>query len=242
MEHQTADQSWVTKREPDAEASDVSSNTETAKVTESGPETTISNSSHDFQLVGLMERTDTDSDQNGDVQKSVLVAEMNGSQPQAFTDPLHVLKVPFSEDASGSPAFAFKEQLGTKANSQCDMEKNQEIDHEESSSVSTADVRGVTKETEVLFPVKKKRRMGMCGLTGKERSHFLQAQTCENGQNQLWRVEKRGCRNTADLMAKEGFISPPPEPSSLFIQTGSTSEQREPERQPQSSDCEGINR
>lgn len=237
-----ADQSWVTKRELDAEASDVSSNTETAKVTESGPETTISNSSHDFQLVDLMERTDNDSDQNGDVQESVLVAETNGSQPQAFTDPLQVLQVPFSEDASGSPAIAFKEQLGTKANSQCDMEKNQEINQEESSSVSTADVRGVTKEAEVRFPVKKKRRMGMCGLTEKEHSHFLQAQTCENGQNQLWRVEKRGCRNTADLMAKEGFISPPPEPSSLFIQTGSASEQREPERQPQPSDCEGINR
>lgn len=229
MEHQTADQSWVTKQEPDAEASDVSLNTEAAKVTESGSETTISYSSHD-------------SDQNGDVQESVLVAESNGSQSQAFTDPLQVLKVPFSEDASGPPAFAFKEQLGTKANSQCDMEKNQEINQEESGSVSTADVRGITQETEVLFPVKKKRRMGMCGLTGKERSHFLQAQTCENGQNQLWRVKKRGCRNTADFMAKEAFISPSPEPSSPFIQTGSASEQREPERQPQPSDCEGINR
>lgn len=225
MEHQTADQSWVTKREPDAEASDVSSNTETAKVTESGPETTISNSSHD-------------SDQNGDVQERVLVAENNGSQPQAFTDPLQVLQVPFSEDVSGSPAIAFKEQLGTEANSQYDMEKNQE----ESSSVSTADVSGVTKETEVLFPVKKKRRMGMRGLTGKARGHFLQAQMCENGQNQLWRVKTWGCRNTADLMAKEGFISPSPEPSSPFIQTGSASEQREPERQPQLSDCEGISR
>lgn len=218
MKHQTADQSWVTKREPDAEASDVSSNTELVKVTESGPETTISNSSHDFQLVGLMERMDNDSDQNGDAQKSVLVAETDVSQPQAFTDSLQVLQVPFSEDTSASPAFAFKEQLGTKANSQCDMEKNQEINQEEGSSVSTADVRGVTKETEVLVPVKKKRRMGMCGLTGK------------------------GCRNTPDLMAKEGFISPPPEPSSPLIQTGSASEQREPERQPQPSDCEGINR
>ncbi|XP_070684504.1 FK506-binding protein 5-like [Pempheris klunzingeri] len=105
------------------------------------------------------------------------------------------------------------------------------------SSVSLADVKDVTKEAAVGLPAKKKRRMGMCGLTEKERSHFLQMQKRENGQSGQETVEKYICNYTADPVAPEEIISSPP---SLPIPVGSVTD--EAEIKLQSSPCGGDDR
>lgn len=238
--HQAAEQSCLTKQElateeKHAEATNVSSKNVMGKAQQ---KTTVTNPNNDSQPEGFIVHTDNDANQSGKDKEEIIVAECNSSPTQTCSDQLQVL-LATSEEGNGSRATALEEQLGAKENSQCNLERNHETSHEECSNVSIADVKEVTKMAEVLLPAKKKRRMGMCGLTGKERSHFLQTQKCENGQNRLEGAEKQNCNNTADFMAQEEIISSPPLPFSLSNPAGSVTEQNEAEVQLRSSHCEG---
>lgn len=84
--------------------------------------------------------------------------------------------------------------------------------------------------------------MGMCGLTEKERSHFLQTRKRENGQNGPEIVEKQICNNAADFEAQEEVISSPPFPSSPPTPVGSVTEQNKAEIKLQRSQCGGDDR
>ncbi|KAF3844044.1 hypothetical protein F7725_016092 [Dissostichus mawsoni] len=170
-------------------------------------------------------------------QGEMTAEECNRSPSQTCTDQLQVF-LAISEEGDKA---ALDEQMGAKENSQCDSEKKQEAIQEEPSNVNMADVKELTKEAAVGLPAKKKRRMGMCGLTERERRHFLNTQ--KHGYKRQERVEKINiCNNTADLVAQEEMISFSPLSSPSSIPAGSVTEQEEPDIQLESSHCGGQDR
>lgn len=233
QQHQAAEQSCLTKQGPaieekHAEAKNVYLKDETVKDFAGQEETIVTNPNNDSQLEGFGAHTDNDANKNNEE----ITAE-DASRPSSETCSDHVqVFLPTSEEDVGSCATSSDEQLGAKENYQCNLERNQEA-----SDVYMADVKEkIKKEAAAGLPAKKKRRMGMCGLTEKERSHFLQTQKRENGQNGSERVEKQICKNTADLVAQEDL------PSSLSIPVGNATEQTEAKINLVSSHCEGDDR
>ncbi|XP_044047289.1 uncharacterized protein LOC122873949 isoform X2 [Siniperca chuatsi] len=230
QQHQAAEQSCLTKQGPaieekHAEARNVYLKNETVKAFEGQEETTDTNPNNDSQLEGFRASTDNDACKNNE---EITAEECNRPSSQTCTNQLPVI-LPTSEEGDGSCATALDEQLHEKENSQCNLKRNQETSQEEPSNVNMADVKEITKEAAAVLPAKKKRRMGMCGLTEKERSHFLQTQKHENGQNGPERVEKQICNNTDDLVAQEEIRFSSPIPSSLSIPVGSVTEQNKAE-------------
>ncbi|XP_042285413.1 uncharacterized protein LOC121909082 [Thunnus maccoyii] len=187
---------------------------------------------HDSQLESFRVHTENDTSKKGKDKEEITAEECNKLASQTCTDKLQVF-LPTSEEADESCGTALEEQLGATENSHCDLERNQET----SQDVRMVDVKEITKEEIAGLPVKKKPRMGMCGLTERERSHFPQTQKLENGQNRLERVERQMCHNKAELSAQEEIISSPPP-----IPAASVAELREAEIKLQSSHCEGIDR
>lgn len=190
---------------------------------------------HAEAIEGFIVHADDNASLSGKVKEEIKIRECNGSPSQTCTDQLQVL-LPLPEE-NGSSSKALEEQQGVEENSQCHLENGHETRHVECSNTSMTVVKEVTKEAEGQLPAKKKRRMGMCGLTGKERSYFLQTQKGENGQNRWERAEKQ--ETTADLKAQEEIIPSPPLSSSMSFPAGIVSEQKETEAQLQSSHSEG---
>ncbi|XP_036952546.1 uncharacterized protein LOC119018676 isoform X2 [Acanthopagrus latus] len=226
QQHQAAEQSCFIKQHPATEEENVEATND--KATEAKKETTVTNPNNDSEPLGFREQTDDDANRSGTDMEKITTEECNRSQSQTCTDQLQFL-LPTSEEGDVSLAAVLEKHLGSKENSQI----RQESSPEEQSSVYVNDVKEVTKEA----PAKKKRRMGMCGLTEKERSHFLQTQKRENGQNGLDRAEKQICNNSADLVAHEDIKSAPHLPSPLSISGSSVTEQKEAEKTLQSSHC-----
>lgn len=223
QQHQAAEQSCLTKQDPATEGKHAEASNVIAKAFEEQEETTVANPNKDSQLEGVIVHTDNDANKN---KEEITAEESNRAPSETCTDQIHFF-LPTSGDRDRSCATGSEEQLCAREeeNSQCNLDRNQETDQEESSSnVYMADVKEIKKEAAAGLPAKKKRRMGMCGLTEKERSHFLQTAKRENGQNRLERVEKQICNNTADLVDQEDIISSPP---SLPIPVGSATEQAE---------------
>ncbi|XP_034453003.1 uncharacterized protein LOC117768780 isoform X1 [Hippoglossus hippoglossus] len=166
-------------------------------------------------------------------QNSIRPPSPTGSdQPQVFS--------PTSEEGDGSCAATLEKQLDSKETSQSDLEKNHETSQEDTCTMCMADVKEITKEAAVGLRAKKKRRMGMCGLTEKERSHFLQTQKRENEQGGVEEVERKICSNAADPVAQDRIISSLLVPSSLLsIPVDSIAEQN-PAETLKSSRC-GVN-
>lgn len=206
-------------------------------------ETTISNPKNDPQLESFRVHTENDTSKKEKDKEEIMTEECNKLASQTFTDQLQVF-LPTSEEGDEFCATALEEQLGARENSHCDLERNQEISQDETSQdVCMVDVKEITKEAVAGLPAKKKRRMGMCGLTEKERSHFLQTQKCENGKNGLERVERQMCNKKADLLSQEEIISSLSLPSSPpHIQAASVAEPREAEIKLQSSHCKEVDR
>ena len=237
QQHQAAEQSCFVKQDPATEEENVEATND--KAIEAKEETTVTNPNSDSdsdrnsdsEPQGFREQTDDDANRSGKDEEKITTDECNRSQSQTCTDQL---LSPTSEKGDLSLATALEEQVGSTENSQIE----QETSPEEHSSVYMTDVKEVTKEA----PAKKKRRMGMCGLTEKERSHFLQTQKRENGKNGLDRAEKQICNNSADLVAQADIKSAPHLPSSLSILGSSITEQKEAEKTFQSSHCGGNDR
>ncbi|TNN52973.1 hypothetical protein EYF80_036838 [Liparis tanakae] len=158
--------------------------------------------------------------------------ECNASSSQTCTDQPQVLHISQEEDDA-----ALEDQPGAEENSECHFEKNQDVSQEEPSDVDMTDVKETTKETAAGIPAKKKRRMGMCGLTERERSHFLQTRKRESGQTGPERVGKQICNNSAELAAQEEVI-----PSVSPVPVGNVTEQEKAEMQLESSHCGGEDR
>lgn len=201
----------------------------------------VASSSHDAKLEGF--RVQTDNDTKNSRMEEITQEESIGSLSGTCTNQLQVF-LPTSEEGDGSCKLALEKEQRAKDNSQCDLERNHETSQENPSKVCMADVKDSAKEAEAGLPAKKKRRMGMCGLTEKERSNFLQTQRRENGQSRVERVDKQiySC-NTADLAAQEEITSShlcPPSPQSIPVEQ--ITEQSEAEAKLQLSLCAEDNR
>ncbi|XP_040003318.1 uncharacterized protein LOC120800911 [Xiphias gladius] len=230
-----------TKEEKHAEETHVHLKNVTVKSFERQEETTVSSPNNDSVLEGFRVHTDNDTNKSGI--EEIAPQEGIRSPSQTRNDQLQVF-LPTSEEGDGSCATALEKQLVAKENSQCNLKRNHETSQEEPCNMCMADVKLIKMETAAGLPAKKKRRMGMCGLTEKERSHFLQTQKRENGRNGAERVEKQIYdSNTADLMVQEEMISSLLFPSSpLPIPIDHITEQSVAEIRLQSSHSGGDDR
>lgn len=225
---QTSEQSYLIKPDDSSEETHAEQVVKASEGQEENSTTTINN---DAQLQGFKENHEQDTNRVG--KEEVNPQEATRSQSQTYT-----CQVITSEEYDQSCAATLEKQLGAQKNNQCNLERNRESSQEP----SMAEVKEVTKESTVGLPARKKRRMGMCGLTEKERSHFLQTQKRENGQNGAESVEKQP-HTTADHVAQEQIIPPAPLSSSpLSVQVDSVTVQGEVEIKLKSSHCEGDNR
>lgn len=234
--HQEAEEPCLTEQnvtEEKHEATNVSTKIVTG---ESQLVTLLINPNNDTQLESFIVHPDNDDNQSKECKEGILVMECNRSLSQTCTNQLQIL-MPTFEGVNG--AGTLEEQQGTEENSQCTLERHQENGHEECSNLSVVDVKEVIKEAEVKVPAKKKQRMGVCCLTGKERSRFLQTQKGENGESRLEKTDKYNCSSSADLMPEEEIIPLPSSPLSVSIPAGSVPEQNKVEVQLHSSPCEG---
>lgn len=237
QQHPAAEQSCLTKQDPTteekhAEATNVSLKNVMVIALEAQEETTVTSPNNDSKIE-VFTVTDNEAKHSGKGKEEITTVDCNKSPSQTCNDQMQ---------GDGSCATALEEQLGAKENSPCNLERNRETSHKECSIVNMPYVKDVRKEAAAVLPAKKKRRMGMCGLTEKERSHFLQTQKRENGQNGPERAEKQMCNNTADLVAQEEIISSPLLPFSLSIPEGSLTERNKAEITLQSSHCGGDDR
>ncbi|XP_010740338.3 uncharacterized protein LOC104927858 [Larimichthys crocea] len=215
-------QSCLTKQEPVTEEKHAEATNEVTVKAVEVQEETVPNSEH--QLKGFRVHSHNHVNKSGEDMEET-AEECNRSPSLTCTDQLQVF-LPTCEKEDGSYTTALGEQPAAKESSQCHLKRNQETSHEAHSNAFVVDDKEITKEAAAGLPAKKKRRMGMCGLTEKERTHFLQTQKRENGQSGPERVEKQICKDTADLTTQEEMIrSSPPLPSSLPIPGGSVTEQ-----------------
>nr|XP_040041761.1 nuclear receptor corepressor 1-like isoform X3 [Gasterosteus aculeatus aculeatus] len=202
----------------------------TVKAPEEREATAAADPSSDSQLKGLKSHADNNGNRAEKDKEEMTAEEFNTSPSQTCTDQLQVFS-PASEEGDDA---ALGDQLSGEENS-CHFEKKQEV-----SKVYMTDVKEHAKEAAAGLPAKKKRRMGMCGLTERERSHFLQTTKNENGQNLPERDTKQICSNTADLASEEEIVSSIS--PSLSVQEGNGAEQEKAEMNLQSSHCGGEDR
>lgn len=231
----------ATTEEKHVQGTSFYSENEVVKAIKEQEETTVTNPKNDSQLASLTVHTEDDTIKNGKDEKEKIAEECNQSASPACTDQRQVL-LPAPEQGDISCVTAMGELVVERENSHCDLERNPETSQEETSQeeasqdVCMVDVKEITM-ADLAMPVRKKRRMGMCGLTEKERGYILQTQKRENGQERLRRVERQMSNSKADLSAEEEIISAPPP-----IPTASVTEPREVEIKSQSSPCGELDR
>lgn len=219
MVNHRAEQSSLIKQNTAAEATKNSSNDVCDNPVEAHHKAPIANPNNDSHLKGFVVSEDNNAKKAVKDNEETMTVEHAGSTSQTFTDQLQIF-LPNSEEAGGPCANALDDS-----------------NHRECSNSPMADVLQMTKDPE-LISGKKKRRMGMCSLNWKERSHFLNTKKSENEQSRKEEVDQK-C-NTTDHMAQEEITASPL--ISLSIPAGSVKEQNEAEVQPQSSHCEGNDR
>lgn len=179
-------------------------------VTEEG-KATVTNPINDSHLEHLNKHSDDDTNMVKKNKEENAADECKRSPDQTDIDQLHVLML-VSEDSDGSSATALKNLERKQKNSQED--------------ISEIDVKQNTKESEAGLPAKKKQRMGVCGLTEKERRQILLIQNRGTGEKGIERGEI--CNDTAEPV----IISP-----SVSIPGNSITEQSQAEPRLQSSHC-----
>lgn len=232
--NQTEEQSYLNKPDDSIEETRAEKVVKASEGQEINSTTTINSDAVGPQGFIMNPENDT----NKDGKEEINPQDASRSPPQTYTD-----QVITSEESDQTCATTLKEQLDAKKNSQRHLQRNDKTSQEEPSNVCMAEDGEVTKESTVGLPARKKRRMGMCGLTEKERCHFLQTQKRENGQIGAERIEKQFHNNTADLVAQEQIISPDPVWSSpLSIPEEGVTEQGKAEINLQSKHCGGDNR
>lgn len=214
--------------EKTAEATKNSSNDVCDNAVEARHKAPITNLNNDSHLKGFVVYEANNAKKAVKDNEEIMTAEHTGSTSQRFTDQFQIF-LPDSEEADGPCATALDEHLD---------EREDDTSHRECSNLSMADVLQMTEDPE-LISGKKKRRMGMCSLNWKERSHFLNTKKSENEQSRKEEVDDQKC-NSGDHMAQEESTASPL--MSLSIPAGSVKEQNDAEVQPQSSHCGGNDR
>ncbi|KAK5602394.1 hypothetical protein CRENBAI_012485 [Crenichthys baileyi] len=176
-------------------------------------ETTVDDPNRRFELKTCGEQANDCSDETASEECSRLP-----SQPQMF--------VSSSEDDSESSFAALEKQVVEKERS--NLKRNQDA-NDEMPSFLMRDV----KEWAVGLPAKKKRRMGMCGLTEKERSHFLQAQQGDGAQIRAGSAGTQTSRKTSERVASgddvsSAYLQSTPPPISAEVEEQSKKEPQPP--------------
>ncbi|XP_029919205.1 uncharacterized protein LOC115367382 isoform X2 [Myripristis murdjan] len=171
-------------------------------------------------------RVDSTSENNpgGKKEEEVVKQEPNSS-------PSHTSSDQPRPSTPASRVAVFKEQRCGGESSEHNMEGVQDAQQEPTGVYMSHD-NG--KEPATWCPAKKKRRMGMCGLTEKERSHFLQTQKRENGQNGTVGNE----RHKSDKVGEEEMTCSASLSSPPSIAAVSVTEQIETDLKLQSGYCE----
>ncbi|XP_054599971.2 uncharacterized protein [Nothobranchius furzeri] len=105
-----------------------------------------------------------------------------------------------SEDCRRSPNPNHVDQLQVSQPSSRNDEDSAELEKQVGEKELSIQESNKVKESATGLPAKKKRRMGMCGLTEKERSQFLQAQSGQNGTES---TRRQICPQTTKLQAFE---------------------------------------
>ncbi|XP_037096971.1 uncharacterized protein LOC119116016 [Syngnathus acus] len=111
-----------------------------------------------------------------------------------------------SKDSGQLCSTALEDQQRTSNGLQCNLVRNQKVSLGAQSNESMGDSKDDKTDTVTEEPTKKRKRMGMCGLTEKERSHFLQMTKTVNGQNSRPKVERQTSTNKVDI---ESSLLPP---------------------------------
>ncbi|XP_007570266.1 uncharacterized protein LOC103150533 isoform X1 [Poecilia formosa] len=176
--------------------------------------TTVCDPSHCFELdTGCKQTNDsTNGNETG--------CSRSPGQPQMF--------VPAAEDDRKPSCAVLEKQL-----ERFNLKRSQDT-NDDKPSCGTADV----KESAAGLPAKKKRRMGMCGLMEKERSHFLQAQQREGVENGAGSAGKAVCDETAEPLGSENDVSPNHLQSTPPHASADIREEREEEPQPDDHQAE----
>ncbi|XP_041641031.1 uncharacterized protein LOC121508325 [Cheilinus undulatus] len=226
QQHQGAEELCPTKQDHVTEEKPMDQTDVTVRDFAEQEETTATNANRDSELESSTVQTDNDAGKREEDKTELSVEECNRSPTQKGNSQ-HLVSVHSSEDGKESFSTALEEQGCTKENFYCDLEKNKEASPEEPITAYTADVSIITKDAAAGLPAKKKRRMGMCGLTERERSHFLKTQKRESGQKEPERAETQIDNGTADLVAQKEIISSHLLMSSFSIPEDSVSEQNE---------------
>ncbi|XP_032419730.1 uncharacterized protein LOC116720531 [Xiphophorus hellerii] len=183
-------------------------------------ETTVCDPSHRFELETCCVQTNDCT--NGNKTGSGECSRSPG-QPQIF--------VPTAEDDRKPDCDVLEKQVVGEERS--NLKRSQDT-NDNKPSCGTADV----KESAAGLPAKKKRRMGMCGLTEKERSHILQAQQRESVEEGAGSAGKAVCDETAEPLASEDDVPPNHLHSTPPHASADVREEREEEPQPDDHQAE----
>lgn len=222
-----AEQSCLTKQEDTpAETTDDSSKTGTVKA-EAQDGTAVVDQG-DSKLESSDIPADNEAKQSGKDREEIAAEECSRSPPETHTDQVK---------GDGSCAL---EQLDTEENSGCNLEQNKEASEEEHSYAQTNDVKEGTEKAWAGLPARKKRRMGMCHQTDRERSVFFQKY--ENRQNGPGKDKEQMCKKAADPGAQEELQSSPLLPLSDCIPAGGVTAESKAETVLQPSHCASDDR
>lgn len=203
QQKQAAEHTFITKQDT-TEENGVNDDERTVKTCDMQEVTTIINPSSEVQLGGCRLLCDNDANRDGNGKEQKKAPNCRKSTSKTCAAPSKMF-ITMSEEDNESKLSALKDMQSTEDNPDHKMETN----NEESNSICMDNAE--EKEAAVGLPSKKKRRMGMCHLTEKERSQFLQVQKRANEKPQ---EERQTCNDIADQMAERETICPPHTPSS----------------------------
>ncbi|XP_077426751.1 uncharacterized protein LOC144055034 [Vanacampus margaritifer] len=108
-----------------------------------------------------------------------------------------------SEEADQSCSASLEDQQRTKNDFQCELVRNQKASQGGPINESMGYSKDDKAEAVAGEPAKKRKRLGMCGLTEKEQSHFLQISKNVNSRQ---KVEEQLSTNEVDI--KSSLLTP----------------------------------
>ncbi|XP_077379498.1 uncharacterized protein LOC144020182 [Festucalex cinctus] len=210
VQDQAVAQSSLTKSDviPDKKVDDSTVNDTVKKQREA----TVTHPISDSQLELCPARDDSMS--RKDKEEDKMTENCDQTLSRACTDQHKVFPLT-SEEAGQSCSAALEDQQRTTKDFQCDLIRNQKASQGGPINESMDDSKDDKAEAVAGEPAKKRKRMGMCGLTEKERSHFLQISKNVNSRQ---KAEEQMSTNGVDI--KSSLLTPSllPTPAAIIAE------------------------
>ncbi|XP_057699935.1 uncharacterized protein LOC130920613 isoform X2 [Corythoichthys intestinalis] len=168
------------------------------KIVDEQQEATVTHPISDSQIKRPPVRDENNSGKEEEEEK--MTKECDSTLSQTCTDQHQVTPLTFEEVGS----TALEDQQKTKDYLQCDLERNQNM-YQDALSTDEDKAKQEDKAAVVGEITKKRKRMGMYGLTEKERSHILQTNKGVNGQG----IEEFEPQISIHKVDSEASLSPP---------------------------------